>query len=122
MFKRYLILLGAQTTAGGKVKTASSFMSYNGVHYALEGDLVDCPTCGQEGHIGCVTPRLEASYNSRQYALENDLCLCGCSPAPRLVANGQHQCQVLDGADETGSALDAVLAHVPASAARAGST
>ena len=57
MPKRYLILLGAQTTSGGTVKTASSFMSYNGVPYALEGDLVDCPACGHEGTIQCVAPR-----------------------------------------------------------------
>lgn len=39
------------------VKTASSFMSYNGLPYALEGDLVDCPACGHEGTIQCVAPR-----------------------------------------------------------------
>jgi len=97
MLKRYLILLGAQTTAGGTVKTATSFLSHQGSPYALEGDLVDCPACGQEGRIACVTPRLDARCDGRQYALEHDLCLCGCSPPPRLVANQQHNCQVLDG-------------------------
>jgi len=96
MLKRYLILLGAQTTAGGTVKTAISFLSHQGLPYALEGDLVDCPACGQEGKIACVAPRLDARCDGRQYALEHDLCLCGCSPPPRLVANQQHNCQVVD--------------------------
>ena len=122
MLKRYLILLGAQTTAGGTVKTASSFMSYNGLPYALEGDLVDCPACGHEGTIQCVAPRLDARYNGRQYALEHDLCLCGCSPPPRLIANQQHNCQLVDGADSSGSSLDAVLSHMQASAAKTEAT
>lgn len=118
MLKRYLIALGAQTEAGGTVKTATSFMSYNGLPYALEGDLVDCPACGRQGSIGCVAPRLDASFNGRQYALEHDLCLCGCSPPPRLIANQQHNCQVLDDAGSSGTALDAVLAHVQTSAGK----
>ena len=120
MLKRYLILLGAQTTAGGTVKTATSFMAHEGRPFALEGDAIDCPACGRQGTIGCVAPRLDVRYNGRQYALEHDLCLCGCSPPPRLVANQQHHCQVLDdgGAGAGGSALDAVLAHMAASAAK----
>jgi uncharacterized Zn-binding protein involved in type VI secretion len=118
MLKRYLILLGAQTTAGGTVKTATSFMSYNGLPYALEGDLVDCPACGQQGSIECVAPRLAARYNGKQYALEHDLCVCGCSPPPRLIANQQHHCQVLDDTASDGNALDAVLAHTQASAGK----
>lgn len=117
MPKRYLILLGAQTTAGGTVKTATSFLTYNGLPFALEGDLVDCPACRQEGTIQCVAPRLDASYNGKQYALEHDLCLCACSPPPRLVANQQHNCQLV-GAGSTGSSLDAVLSHMQASAAK----
>lgn len=112
MPKRYLILLGAQTTAGGTVKTASSFMSYNGLPYALEGDLVDCPACGQEGQIQCVAPRLDARYNGRQYALEHDLCLCGCSPPPRLVANQQHNCQLVSHASDA-IALNRNIVPVP---------
>ena len=96
MRKRYFILLGAQTEAGGTVASASSFMSQDGLPYALEGDLVDCPACGQQGRIACVAPRLDAGFNGRHYALEHDLCLCGCSPPPRLIANQQHQCQVLE--------------------------
>lgn len=118
MLKRYLILLGAQATAGGTVKTATSFMSYNGLPYALEGDLVDCPACGQQGSIECVAPRLAARYNGKQYALEHDLCVCGCSPPPRLIANQQHNCQVLDDTASDGNALDAVLAHTQASAGK----
>ena len=96
MFKRYLILLGAKTTAGGAVRSASSFMSCDGVPYALEGDLLDCPACGRQGVIQCVAPRLDDTCEGRQLALEHDLCLCGCSPPPRLIANQGHEYQTGD--------------------------
>jgi uncharacterized Zn-binding protein involved in type VI secretion len=96
MIRRYLILLGARTSAGGTVKSASSFMSLNGVAYALEGDLVDCPHCRTQGAIKCVPPRLHATYNGKQYALEHDLCMCQCSPPPQLIANQDHNAQLIE--------------------------
>jgi uncharacterized Zn-binding protein involved in type VI secretion len=116
MFKRFLILLGAKTTAGGTVKTVTSFMSLNGVPYALEGDLIDCPSCGNQGIIKCVPPRLDATCNGKQYALEQDLCICGCSPPPQLIANQSHNCQCIDDADGMNEPQEAVAAHTPASA------
>lgn len=116
MFKRYLILLGAKTTAGGTVKTATSFMSLNRVPYALEGDLIDCPACGRQGGIKCVPPRQHAEYNGKQYALEHDLCMCGCSPPPRLIANQDHNCQIILDADAMEDALPAAASQMPGSA------
>jgi len=118
MLKRYLILLGAKTTVGGTVKTATSFMSFNGVNYAVDGDLIDCPVCGKQGVIKCVPPRLPAAYKGKQYALEHDLCICACSPPPRLLANQRHNCQVIQDADGMGDALEAVASQTPASAGR----
>jgi len=121
MIRRYLILLGAKTTAGGTVKTATSFMSYNGVKYAVEGDLIDCPACGAEGVIKCVPPRLDATYNGKQYALEHDLCICNCSPPPQLIANQNHNSQLIeadaDAMIDSGAAKQVVNVQVPASAA-----
>jgi hypothetical protein len=121
MIRRYLILLGAKTTAGGTVKTASSFMSLNGVAYVLEGDLIDCPTCGTQGVIKCVPPRLDSSYNSKQYVLEHDLCMCQCSPPPQLIANQDHNCQIIDadvdGMSDSAMAKDVVASRMPESAA-----
>jgi uncharacterized Zn-binding protein involved in type VI secretion len=85
--KRCYITLGAATEAGGKVVTASSCISLDGVRRALEGDLVDCPACHTQGRIACVGARLAASEDGRRPALENDVCVCGCHPNPRLVAN-----------------------------------
>jgi len=87
MHKRCYITLGAGTDAGGRVVTASSCVSLDGVRRALEGDLVDCPNCHGQGKIACDGPRLKASEDGRRPALEDDLCLCHCSPPPRLVAN-----------------------------------
>ena len=84
--RRYIVL-GAATDAGGKVVSASSLMLLDGVPRALEGDLVSCPACGTEGRIACDGARLAVSENGRRPALEDDLCLCGCSPAPRLLAS-----------------------------------
>lgn len=116
MPKRYLILLGARTTAGGTVATASALQSLNGVSYALEGDRVDCPACGRQGAIACVPPRLPATSNGKQYALEHDLCVCACSPPPRLVANQDVNCQHVGGADGGEDLQDALSRHAPASA------
>ena len=121
MIQRFLILLGAQTTAGGTVASASSFISYNGVKYALEGDLIDCPSCASQGVIKCVPPRLSTSYSGRQVALEHDLCICKCSPPPQLIANQTHNSQWIDaGGDamsDPAAAKQAVNARLPASAA-----
>ncbi|MDB5747756.1 MAG: hypothetical protein JWP72_2604 [Massilia sp.] len=115
MFKRYLILLGAKSTAGGTVKTAGSFMSCDDVPYALEGDLLDCPGCGKQGIIQCVAPRLDDTCDGKQLALEHDLCLCGCSPPPRLIANQEHEYQLIDDTGGIDEALEAIASRTPSS-------
>lgn len=89
MATRYYITLGATTTAGGTVTSASSLLALNGVKVALEGDQVSCPACDTTGTIGLDGPRMVARDNGRQYALSDDLCLCRCSPPPRMVATQQ---------------------------------
>jgi len=93
--QRYTITLGASTTAGGKVISASSQGSINGVKIALENDLIFCPVCKSQGKILCVGPRIPETWNGKQVALGNDLCLCGCFPSPRLVANQTLRSQVI---------------------------
>jgi uncharacterized Zn-binding protein involved in type VI secretion len=87
MLKRYSIRLGAKTTAGGVVKTASSNATLNGVLLAVDGDLIDCPACASEGVIHCVRPRISDTYNGKELALSDDLCICRCSPSPKLIAD-----------------------------------
>lgn len=95
--KRYTITLGATTTTGGKVISASSDGSINGARIALEGDLIFCPACKSQGKIRCVEPRIPELWNGKNVALENDLCLCGCPSPPRLVPNQTLKCQNLSG-------------------------
>lgn len=97
--RRYHIRVGAKTTAGGTVKTASSYCTVDGARLALEGDKVDCPTCGTTGVIQCVQPRLPDRCNGVEYALSADLCICQCSPAPKLTSDQTLKCQVLVFAD-----------------------
>ena len=63
--KRYTITLGASTTAGGKVISASGGGSINGVQIAVEGDPIFCPACKSQGKILCVEPRIPESWNGK---------------------------------------------------------
>ena len=95
--KRYHITLGAKTTAGGIVITASSSCSINGVAVAIEGDSIVCPTCRSKGVIQIFGPRIPESWNGKQVALQDDLCVCACPAPPRLVANQTLKYQSLGG-------------------------
>jgi len=86
---RHYITLGASTTAGGTVTSASSLLALNGVKVALEGDQVTCPACDSIGAIALDGPRVAARDNGKPYALSDDLCVCQCDPPPRLVAAQQ---------------------------------
>ncbi len=96
MIARYHITVGAGTTAGGKVISASSFRSINGAKIACEGDPVSCPKCNSTGTIQADGPRLNELFDGRQTALSDDLCLCKCKPPPRLVANQDFSKQSID--------------------------
>lgn len=95
--KRYHITLGAKTTAGGIVITASSSCSINGVAVAIEGDSIVCPACRSKGVIQIFGPRIPESWNGKQMALQDDLCVCACPAPPRLVANQTLKYQSIGG-------------------------
>jgi uncharacterized Zn-binding protein involved in type VI secretion len=94
--RRYHITLGASTTAGGKVTSASSYVSVNGVRIALEGDMISCPACKTIGKIACIASRIQETCNGKQVALEDDLCICGCAPPPKLKSSQSLKCQVIE--------------------------
>ena len=100
--RRYTITLGAGTTSGGTVVSASSSSRIHDMPIALEGDLVSCPVCKSTGRILCVGPRIPEMLNGKHVALENDFCTCHCTPSPRLLANQTARSQVIK---DTGSAL-----------------
>jgi uncharacterized Zn-binding protein involved in type VI secretion len=119
--KRFHVTDGATTTAGGVVRASNKCSSLNGAAMALEGDPVDCPACGARGVIKCVMPRLNDRYGDKQYALSDDLCICGCNPAPKLIANQSFKYQAALWIDEgqagttadrqTGDAAKAATSH-----------
>ncbi|HEU4846195.1 MAG TPA: PAAR domain-containing protein [Burkholderiaceae bacterium] len=110
--RRYTITLGAPTTAGGKVISASSDGSIGGMPIALEGDLVTCPVCKTAGKILCVGPRIPETWNGKNVALENDLCICRCVSAPKLLPSQNLRCQVIkDSGRALSHALDAQVAR-----------
>ena len=100
--RRYTITLGAPSTSGGKVISASSDGKIDGAEIALEGDLVTCPACKTAGKILCVGPRIPETWGGKNVALENDLCICRCAVSPRLLPRQNLRCQVLK---DTGRAL-----------------
>ncbi|WP_197337947.1 PAAR domain-containing protein [Ralstonia solanacearum] len=87
--KRYVILSGDKTTAGGTVQATATTLQLNSVHVAHEGDAVACSACQSTGNIQCSGgPRLPMNGpDGRRIALQDDLCMCGCQPPPRLVAS-----------------------------------
>ncbi len=116
--RRYTITLGAPTTTGGQVTSASSDCCINGMPVALEGDSVSCPACNSSGRIVCVGPRIPETWQGRHVALENDYCSCRCSPSPRLLTSQTARSQVLK---DTGRALsDPLESSVPRRRARPG--
>ncbi|MFC0167386.1 PAAR domain-containing protein [Pseudoduganella danionis] len=93
--KRYTLTLGATTTAGGKVITASGRGSINGAAIALEGDAIYCPACKSNGKILCIGARIAENWRGVQIGLSGDLCTCGCRPLPRLSAAQKVRYQTL---------------------------
>jgi uncharacterized Zn-binding protein involved in type VI secretion len=109
MIKRYHITLGATTTAGGTVTSASCLMSIDGAKIALDGDTVFCKACHSDGFIKLDGPRLSESFNDRQVALSDDLCICKCSQPPRLVNTQTRKVQWVDAdrhASQAGAATE----------------
>jgi uncharacterized Zn-binding protein involved in type VI secretion len=94
--KRHHITLGARTTAGGVVTSASSPMSVDGARVALEGDEVSCHACGGTGTIRCTGPRMPERFDGRLVALENDVCACNCATPPTLLASQHLRYQTVD--------------------------
>lgn len=112
--KRHTITLGASTTAGGKVISASSSGSIHGVPIALEGDMIFCKGCRGPGRIVCVGPRIPETWGGKQVALENDLCACGCTPPPRLLSDqfARYQSITDHTASSSTSSTDAHIGHM----------
>ena len=108
--RRYTITLGAPTSSGGRVISASSEGKIDGVPIALEGDLVSCPVCKTAGKIRCVGPRIPESWNGKNVALENDLCVCRCAVAPKLMPSQMLRSQVIK---DTGRALSNPASDAP---------
>jgi uncharacterized Zn-binding protein involved in type VI secretion len=114
--KRYTITLGATTSVGGKVISASASGRINGAAIAVEGDSIFCPACKSPGKIVCIEPRIPELWNGKKVALGDDLCICGCIKPPRLVANQSIRFQSLSSSDATREAA-ASNVDVPAKTA-----
>lgn len=97
MITRYHVTLGAKTTAGGRVVSASSARSIEGVKVAVEDDKITCPKCKSMGVIKPDGPRLRETCDGKQVALQDDLCVCKCARPPRLITTQALVRQQVDG-------------------------
>jgi uncharacterized Zn-binding protein involved in type VI secretion/D-alanyl-D-alanine dipeptidase len=88
--KRYLILMGDKTTAGGTVLEGNTGTTNNGTPMSYHGARIYCPACQSTGHACNVPPFHTMLLTGKQALLNDDLCLCKCSPPPRLIAS-QHE-------------------------------
>lgn len=86
MTRRYDIVKGDATTAGGIVQNGDLNDMLNGREQAYENDPVWCPACKTMGRIVCAGPRLSMTApDGREAALSDDLCVCRCNPPPLLI-------------------------------------
>ncbi len=84
--RRYDILKGDLTTAGGTVEGGDAHDKVGDREQAYENDPVWCPACHTMGIVACAGPRLSMKgSDGREAALSDDLCICKCTPSPRLV-------------------------------------
>lgn len=77
------------------MRASNTWYKLDGLPLACEGDPIDCPACGTEGVIQCVTPRNLQQLNGKDIALSDDLCMCNCSPPPKLIPEQTVTCQLL---------------------------
>lgn len=86
MTRRYDILKGDSTTAGGTVEGGDANDKVGDREQAYETDPVWCPACNTMGRIVCVGSRQSMSGpDGREGALSDDLCVCLCNPSPLLI-------------------------------------
>lgn len=101
--KRYNIVHGDTTTAGGTVIAAQNSSINMGKNLAVIGDEISCFKCNTTGRIVPDGPRLTRIFMGREAALDRDVCMCDCVPKPRLVNSLDNMYQTM--------AVDAVLAQ-----------
>ncbi|WP_179403118.1 PAAR domain-containing protein [Burkholderia guangdongensis] len=86
--RRYDIVKGDTTTAGGLVRAGDRSDHIGASEQAYEHDPVWCPVCKTTGKIQCAGARISSTGpDGREAALSDDLCICQCSPPPKLVAS-----------------------------------
>jgi len=73
-----LVLLGDNTSHGGKVISASSDITVGGKKVALVGDRVSCPITGHGTNV-IVEGSPHRTFNGRAVVVDGCKCQCGCS-------------------------------------------
>jgi uncharacterized Zn-binding protein involved in type VI secretion len=85
--RRFFIVLGDKTTAGGVVIQGEESCRNHGKALAYHGAQIYCHACKTTGYICNVPPYRPMILMGKQVALENDICICKCDPPPRLIAS-----------------------------------
>ncbi len=103
--ERLSICVGDPPTSGGvALPYASAPMTFMGFQAALIGGKVRCALCESIGHIVKAGGPSRLSFNGAELALEGDLLLCGCVPAPSMMATLQRTSRFDDDRERLGRA------------------
>lgn len=83
--RRFFILDGDKTSAGGVAIASQNTMTNMGRPLVMIGDTVICSKCNSTGPIIPIGPRRPMRVMGREPALDRDRCLCKCPEQPWLI-------------------------------------
>jgi uncharacterized Zn-binding protein involved in type VI secretion len=85
--KRFFLLVGDRSSAGGTILDAEPASTDHGARLAFVGAEVRCDACQSTGRIVARGPRRASAAMHKIAALDGDLCVCDCVPAPVMLAS-----------------------------------
>jgi len=93
--KRFYIFEGDKTSSGGTPIASQDHSTWHGRKYIMLDDKVYCPACKKIGTVVGQGARLNDNWMGKRPALNDDICVCGCRPAPKLIAYQDNDWQMM---------------------------
>jgi uncharacterized Zn-binding protein involved in type VI secretion len=94
--KRFYIFEGDKTSSGGTPIASQDHSTWHGRKYIMLDDKVYCPACKKIGTVVGQGARLNDNWMGKRPALNDDICVCGCRPAPKLIAYQDNDWQMMN--------------------------
>ncbi|MFL9880753.1 PAAR domain-containing protein [Herbaspirillum rhizosphaerae] len=93
--RRFYIFEGDKTSSGGTPIASQDHSTWHGRKYIMLNDKVYCPACKKTGTVVGQGARLNDNWMGKRPALNDDICVCGCRPAPKLIAYQDNDWQMM---------------------------